>query len=199
MPKQKSGGYLEIGKLSSLREKIVFHLSENPNLNTQVIQKALGYPSNQYPNILKALKTLEKSGLIKSKSGKSKKKVPIRLYRCTDNGILYALARNPKADALKTINTYEGIADIAKTFRACYGIMGPELFLKFVGDWDEFMLMIGKDGIDNVAPYVVMKAMMQTSHLDMDTRTRIVKELLEQFPQTKRALKEWSDYVSKLF
>jgi hypothetical protein len=56
-----------------------------------------------------------------------------------------------------------------------------------------------KEGIDNVAPYIVMKAMMQTSHLDLDTRTRIVKELLEQFPQTKRPLKDWSDYVSKLF
>jgi DNA-binding PadR family transcriptional regulator len=199
MSKRKPSSYLEFGKLSSLREKIVFYLSENPNLNAQAIQKALEYPSNQYPNILKALKTLEKTGLIRSKSGKSKKKVPIRLYRCTDNGILYALARNPKADALKTITAYESIEDLAKTFRACYDIMGPELFFKFVGDADEFMLMIQKDGIENVAPYIVMKATMQTSHLDLDTRTRIVKELLEQFPQAKRDLKDWIDSVSELF
>jgi DNA-binding PadR family transcriptional regulator len=199
MPKRKSGAYLEVAKLSSLREKAIFYLSENPNLNAQALQKALEYPSNQYPNILKALKTLEKSGLIKSKSGKSKKKVPIRLYRCTDNGILYALARNPKADALKTINAYEGIEDLAKSFRACYDIMGPELFFKFVGVADEFMLMIQKDGIENVAPYIVMKVTMQTSHLDPDTRTRIVKELLEQFPQAKQNLKDWIDSVSKLF
>jgi DNA-binding PadR family transcriptional regulator len=199
MPKRKPSSYLEFGKLSSLREKIVFYLSENPNLNAQALQKALEYPSNQYPNILKALKTLEKTGLIKSKSGKSKKKVPIRLYRCTDNGILYALARNPKADALKTINAYESIEDLAKSFRACYDIMGPELFFKFVEDADEFMLKIQKDGIENVAPYIVMKATMQTSHLDPDSRTRIIKQLMEQFPDAKQRLKDWVDSVSKLF
>jgi DNA-binding PadR family transcriptional regulator len=199
MHKRKPSSYLEVGKLSSLREKIVFYLSENPNLNAQAIQKALEYPSNQYPNILKALKTLEKTGLIKSKSGKSKKRVPIRLYRCTDNGILYALARNPKADALKTINAYESIEDLAKAFRACYDIMGPELFFKFVGDADEFMLMIQKDGIENVAPYIVMKVTMQASHLDSDTRTRIVKELMEHFPKAKQTLKDWVKSVNELF
>jgi DNA-binding PadR family transcriptional regulator len=198
MSKPKSDAY-PAGRLSSLREKIVFCLSENPNLNAQALQKALGYPSNQYPNISKALKTLEKSGLIRSKHGKSKKNVQIKLYRCTDNGILYALGRNPKADALKTINAYESLEDIAKTFRACYDIMGLELFFRFVRDWNEFMPMIQKDGIDSVAPYIVMKAMMQTSDIDLGTRTRIVKQLLEHFPQTKRDLKDWSDYVRKLF
>jgi DNA-binding PadR family transcriptional regulator len=199
MPKEKSNSYLPAKDLGKLREKLIFYISEDPNLNAQALQKALDYPSSQYPNILNALKKLEKFGLIESKSGKSKKKVPIRLYRCTDNGILYALARNPKADALKTINAYENLEAIAKTFRACYEIMGPELFYKFVRDWDEFMLMIQKEGIDNVAPYIVMKAMKQTSHLNPDTRTRIVKGLLEQFPQTKQTLKELNDYISKLF
>jgi DNA-binding PadR family transcriptional regulator len=199
MPKERSRSYLGVKELGSLREKIIFHLSENPNLNAQALQKALEYPSNQYPNILNALKTLEKTGLVRSESGKSKKKVPIRLYRCTDNGILYALARNPKANALKTIGAYENTEELAKTFRACYDIMGPELFVKFVEDVDEFMLMIQKDGIEDVAPYIVMKSMMQTSHLDIDARTRIVKELFKQFPQTKKVLKDWSDYISKLF
>jgi DNA-binding PadR family transcriptional regulator len=199
MPKQKSSTYLEVAKLSSLREKIVFYLSENPNLNAQAIQKALEYPSNQYPNILKALKTLEKSELIKSKSGKSKKKIPIRLYRCTDKGILYALARNSKADALRTINAYENIEELAKSFRASYDILGPELFFKFVRDADEFLLMVQKDDMDNVAPYMVMKMARQTRHLDSETRTRIVKELGEQFPQAMRILKEWFDSVSQLF
>jgi len=198
MSKRKSNAY-PTRRLSSLREKIVFCLSENPNLNAQALQKTLGYPSNQYPNILKALKTLEKSGLIRSKSGKSKKKVSIKLYRCTDDGILYALATNPKADAIKTIGAYENLEDIAKTFRVLYNIMGPELYLRFVRDWNDFMPMIQKEGIDNVAPHIVMRAMMQTDHLDLDTHTRIIKQLLEHFPQTKRALKDWSDYIRKLF
>jgi DNA-binding PadR family transcriptional regulator len=198
MPKQKPKIYPE-GKLSSLKEKIVFHLSENPNLNAQALQKTLGYPSNQYPNILKALKALEKTGLIASRSGKSKKKVPIRLYRCTENGILYSLAKNPEADALKTIDAYESLDKLAKAFRASYDIMGPQLFLKFVKDVDEFFPMIQKHGIDSVAAYMVMKMSTQMSDMDMDTRTRMVKQLMEAFPQAKKTLKDWVDSVSKLF
>ena len=60
---------------------------------------------------------------------------------------------------------------------------------KFARDWNEFMRMIQARA---------MKAMTQTSQLDIETRTRIVKELLEHFPQTKKPLKDWSDYVSQL-
>lgn len=77
--------------------------------------------------------------------------------------------------------------------------MGPELVFKFVRDADEFMLMIQKDGIDNVAPYMVVKMTMQMDYLDLDTRTRIVKQLMEQFPDAKKLLKNWFDSVSKLF
>jgi hypothetical protein len=83
--------------------------------------------------------------------------------------------------------------------RARYDIMGPELFFRFVRDMDEFLLMIQKDGIDNVAPYIVMKASMQMDHLNLDSRTRIIKQLMEQFPDAKQRLKDWVDSVSKLF
>jgi DNA-binding PadR family transcriptional regulator len=198
MPKEKSGSYPHVKDLGKLREKIIFHLSQNPNLNAQALQKALDYPSSQYPNILKALKKLEKFGLVKSKSGKSKKNVPIRLYRCTDNGILYALARNPRADALKTIAAYEHLDPLAISFRALYDIMGPELFFRFVRDVDEFMPMIQKDGIDNVEPYIVMKMTMHMNHMDLDTKTRIIKQLMEQFPHTKQRLRDWVDSINKL-
>ena len=197
MSGEKSTTYLDSKDLGTLREKIIFYLSENPNLNAQAVQKGLAYPETQYPNILKALKVLHKLKLINSKRGKSKKGVIIRLYRCTDDGLLYALAKNPKVNALKTIDAYESIEEIAKTFRALYDIMGSELFLKFIRDWNEFMPMIVKDGIDNVAPYIVMKAMMQMRQLDTDVRTRIIKELIEHFPQTRQALKGMAKLINK--
>ena len=117
------------------------------------------------------------------------------------NGInaLQSRIARAKADALKTIDAYESLDALAKSFRALYDIMGPELFFKFARDMDEFLLMIQKDGIDNVAPYIFMKITMQMDHLDPDTRTRMAKQLMEQFPDTKQRLKEGVDSVSELF
>ena len=199
MPKEKSSTYLDIKELGSLREKIIFHLSENPNLNAQALQKALDYPSSQYPNILNALKKLEKLGLLTSKSGKSKKRVPIRLYRCTLDGIFYALAKNPNANAQNTLNAYQSLDDVINSILKLYDIWGHDLFIKFVKDAREFVQMIHEDNIDNAIPYMVMKMTMQMSDIDTDTRIRIVKETMKQFPHVKRTLKKWVKSVNKLF
>ena len=199
MPKEKPRNYLDIKELGSLREKIIFHLSENPNLNAQALQKDLGYPSNQYPNILNALKTLEKLKLASSTRGKSKKNVPIRIYRCTIDGIFYALAKNPNANALNTLNAYQSLDNMVNSLLKLYDVWGHDLFLNFVRDVHEFLPMIHKDGIENVAPYMVMKMTMQMSDLDLKTRTKIAKETMKQFPHTKRKLKDWVESVSKLF
>jgi hypothetical protein len=199
MPEEKSSSYLGVKELGSLREKIIFHLSENPNLNAQALQKDLGYPSNQYPNILNALKTLEKLDLISSTSGKSKKNVPIRLYHCTLNGIFYALAKNPNANALNTLNAYQSLDNVVNSFLKLYDVWGHDLFIKFVRDVHEFLPMIHKDGVENVIPYMLMRMTMQMSDLDLNTRTRIAKETMKQFPHTKRIMKDWVKSVSKLF
>jgi hypothetical protein len=71
--------------------------------------------------------------------------------------------------------------------------------MKFVKDVHEFLPMIHKDGLENVIPYMLMKMTMQMRDLDLQTRTRIAKETMKQFPHTKRILKDWVKSVSKLF
>lgn len=199
MSEKESRSYLDVRELGSLREKIIFHLSENPNLNAQAVQKDLRYPSKQYPNILNALKKLEKLDLISSESGKSKKNNPMRLYRCTIDGIFYALAKNPNANALNTLNAYQSLDNVINSFRKLYDLWGPDLFIKFVRDVREFLPMIYKDGVENAIPYMLMKMTMQMSDLDIDTRTRIAKETMKQFPLAKQILKDWVKSVNKLF
>jgi hypothetical protein len=198
MPEEKSSSYLDVKELGSLRKKIIFHLSENPNLNAQALQKNLGYPSSQYPNILKALKTLEKLDLINSTTGKSKKNVLIRLYRCTLDGVLYALAENPNANTLNTLNAYRNIDQAIHSFRKMYDVWGHEIFMMFIRDVHEFLPMIHKDGLENVMPYMLMKFTMQMRSSDRDTNIRNAKETLKQFPHAKKILKDWADSVHKL-
>ena len=199
MSEEKPRSYLDLKELGAKQQKIIFHLSENPNLNAQALQKDLKYPSNQYPNILNALKTLEKLDLINSTSGKSKKNIPIRLYRCTLNGIIYALAKNPNANALNTLNAYQSLSDVVNSFLKLYDIWGHDLFIKIVRDIHDFLPMIHKDGIENMIPYMLMKMTMRMRDLDLKTRTKIAKETMKQFPHAKRILKNWVKSISKLF
>ena len=59
--------------------------------------------------------------------------------------------------------------------------------------------MIHEDSIDNAIPYMVMKMEIQMRDLDLDTRKRIIKETMKQFPHVKRTLKEWVKSVNELF
>lgn len=123
----------------------------------------------------------------------------MKLYHCTLDGIFYALAKNPKANILKTLDANENLEDRVKAFRASYDIWGPELFLKFVRDMDEFLPMINKDGLENIMPYILMKMTTIMGDRDLRTRIRIAEETMEQFPDSKRIVKELTENLNKLF
>jgi len=195
MPEEKPKGYTIFKELGSLQEKVLFHLAENPRMNTQTIQKNLGYPPAQYPNILKAVKALEKAALIQSEEGKSKKNVPIRLYKCTQEGVFYALARNPNADVLKILDAYKSLDEFFKSMRRLYDVCGHDIFAKFVKDVDEFLPMIQRDGAEKAIPFMFMKIMVQLSDLDSKKRIEFVKETMKQFPHVREMLKEWNKAI----
>jgi hypothetical protein len=197
MPKKKST-YLDLKQLGSLREKIVFQLSENPNLNAQAVQKNLGYPSNQYPNVLNALKTLEKLELLTSKRSKSKKNVPIKLYRCTFDGVLFTLAENPKASVLSVLNAYQSLDKNSNFFRKLYDIWGHEHFMAFVRYFHEYLPVIHKNGLAKVIPMMLMTAARETQNLDQDTKIEKSSETIKLFPEAEEALKEWGDSINKV-
>jgi hypothetical protein len=197
MPKKKLT-YLDVKQLGSLREKILFHLSENPNLNAQAVQKNLEYPQNQYPNILNALKTLEKLELLTSKLGKSKKNVQIRLYRCTFDGVLFALAENPNARALNILNAYQSLDKTTNSLRKFYDIWGNEVFTAFVRSFHEYLPIIHKDGLEKVIPMILMTSAKQTQNLDQETKIEKSSETIKLFPEAEKVLQEWGDSINKV-
>ena len=56
----KDKAYVNLKDIGSLKEKVLLFLAGHSKMNAQAIQKELGYPPDQYPNILKAVKGLEK-------------------------------------------------------------------------------------------------------------------------------------------
>jgi hypothetical protein len=167
-------------------------------LNAQAVQKDLGYPSSQYPNILNALKTLEKLELLTSKRGKSKKNVPIRLYRCTFDGVLFALTENPKANALNVLNAYQSLDRTTNSFRKFYDIWGHEIFMAFARSFHEYLPIIHKDGLEKVIPMILMTSAKQTQNLDQETKIVKSSETIKLFPEAEKMLKEWGDSISKV-
>lgn len=184
--------------LGRLQEQVLFFLAENPHNHTQGIQKGIKHPAEQYGSVLKAVKALEKSGCIKSQKGKSKKKVSIKFYSCTEEGAFYALARSHDANVLKVLDAYKDKHDLYRSFRNLYDIWGCDLFVRFIRNLSEFLPMVQKDGLQEALPFFIMKFARESKDADPTARKKIIRETMKQFPQTKQLMKEWAKIMNEL-
>lgn len=198
MPQKKSSNNESMKELGSLQKKILFFLSENPNNNTQAIQRGIEYPDAQYPNILKDVKTLKKSKLVKSRKGKSMKNVSIDIYSCTEEGAFYALARNPNVNVLDVLDAYKDQYNLYKSFRALYDVFGRGRFVRFIRIVNEFLPMVQKDGLQKALPFLFMKFTTEAKDEDPIERKRFAREMMKLFPQTKQTMKEWAKSMNEV-
>jgi DNA-binding MarR family transcriptional regulator len=189
---------LNLKRLGSLQEKTLFFIAENPENNAQAIQKELGYPSPQYPNILKAVKTLEKMGFVKSRKSKSMKKVPIKLYSCTETGVFYALSKNPRADMKKILENYKDQYEIYKPFYALSEKWGQEGLSRFFKNAGEFFLIMQKDGREKAIAFLLMRFQMESKDEAPEVRKKMVRETMEQFPNAKKTMEELREILNEL-
>lgn len=119
-------------EVGSLEKKVLYYLAENcDHFHKQKIQKGIGYPSEQYGSVLKAVNSLERKQFIKSEMGESEKGRVIKLYSCTEKGVSYTIAHNPEADIPLILDNYEKEYSIFGHFRYQYEIWGHDLFIKF--------------------------------------------------------------------
>jgi DNA-binding PadR family transcriptional regulator len=191
MSKKESIDEFCFKELGSLQEKILFHLAENPDKNAQEIQKDIDYPSSQYGNVNTTVKGLEKLGYIKSKGGKSKKNLEIKLYSCTENGVFYALAKNPKANIKSIITTYENEYPVFVPFLELYSVMGKERIAKFFENSLDLALIANKEGYDKAISSLLIKVLNEVRDLDKKTRKKFAKKTMKLFPKTHQMMIEW--------
>lgn len=189
---------LNLKDLGSLKEKILLFLAENPSKNAQEVQKELGYPQAQYPNILKAAKALEKMELTQSEKTTSTKNVPMRLYSCNESGLLYVLAKYPNANILRILDANRSRSELAKDFRKLYDLWGETSFVGFIRSMNQFLPMIAKDGIENTMPFIFMKGFVETRHMDLKKRKEMVQQTMKEFPNVKKFLKEWKKAIDEI-
>jgi DNA-binding PadR family transcriptional regulator len=178
-------------ELGSLQEKVVFFLAENPENHKQAIQKGIEHPNDQYGSVLKAVDAVEKLGYIEFQKTQSQKNVEIKVYKCTELGIFYALARNRSANIVKIFDSYETQVEFCRPFRTLYDVWGHDHFALFLRNLGEFLPMAQKNGVEQAVPYLLMKLVQQAQSVDPKTRKKNVKEVLKQFPKANQTLKDW--------
>lgn len=194
----KDKAYVNLKDIGSLKEKVLLFLGEHSKMNAQAIQKELGYPPDQYPNILKAVKVLEKLELVKSENGTSAKNVPMRLYSCSDEGIFYVLTKNPNANFLEIFKEYENQSVIVKNLKTLYGLWGQETFSGFLRNISEFLPMILKEGVEAAMPYMVLKVYAEIHNQDYGKRKKFAAQTMKEFPEVKKFMKEWKKNLDEL-
>lgn len=133
---------------------------------------------------------MEKLQFLKSKTARSQKNNEMKLFRCTDEGLLYSLARNPTSDIPKVLRVNEDHVEFCKQFKALYEVWGRDHFVMFLKDIGEFLPMVHNKGVDYATPYLLMRIAQQMQSIDQKTRTKNVKAAMKEFPETKKMLRE---------
>jgi DNA-binding PadR family transcriptional regulator len=185
-------------ELGSLQEKVLFYLAENPDNHKQGIQQGIAHPTDQYGSISKAVDALEKFGYIESKEGISQKKVPIKLYHCTESGVFCALTKNQSANVLRILDSYKLRVKFCDSFRQLYDAWGHEHFIMYLRDIGYALPIIQKNGIEAAMPILLMKILEEMKKIDKKTRTKNAKAALGLFPESKKWLTEWKNNLDEL-
>jgi len=96
-------------KPTRIETEIIKYLALNPKDNTQRIQRGIGLKDKNYPTVRKAIRRLQKKYIVQYSTGKSKKKVTIKIYRLTPRGVFVALGICSDNDLVKILekNKYE--------------------------------------------------------------------------------------------
>ena len=186
---------INLKDLGSVQQKVLFFLAENPDEHKQAIQQGLKYPSKQYSSVLKAVSALEKLGYVESRNETPDKNVKIKVYHCTEAGVLYVLCKNPYADFVRFLDAYKNLNPVFNSFRNLYDVWGHDAFVKFFKNVSDFFPMIQRDGFEQAAAFLMMKSLMDAKALDPKTNKRNAKAAMKQFPNTKRLLKKWKDNI----
>jgi len=175
--------------LGSLQKKILFYLSENPKQHKLAIKKSL--EKHEYGAVLNAVKRLEESKYLVSKRVKSKKNLWIKLYSCSEKGVLYALVKNEHADVLKILDNYKDYR-VVKRLREFCDVLGEEVFVRLLRQAQPFLPIAETMGVEVAVGQAVSYFMKYPEKLDG------LKEAIEKSPKTKEMVKKWVESLGGL-
>ena len=132
-----------ITKLGPLQTKILQYLSQTPNQNKQQVQRGLGIPDKNYPSVKNAIDVLFEKGYLKAVDMKSKKNLPIKSFRLTEQGIIYVFANN-NVDFLKVMQNYESDFHLMQHYvKQAKIISDPGVLKKLIQNAAQFLLLQG--------------------------------------------------------
>ncbi len=122
----------------------------------------------------------------------------MKLYSCSESGLLYVLAKFPSVNGLRILEANNNRSELARDLRKLSKLWGQDPFAGFLRSMNQFLPMIAKDGIENTIPFIFMKAYVETRHIDSRRRKEIAQRTMKDFPNVKQFMKEWKNAINEL-
>ena len=115
--------------LGEVQEPVLRLIAENPLKNKEQIQNGLGHKN--YQTIWNAVDALTKSNYLDYQMTKSEKNIDVKIYTCSEKGILYVLQRATQEDGFNIMKINNAKFSEFNRIIKAHDKLEYELFSKF--------------------------------------------------------------------
>ncbi|MEM0489358.1 MAG: hypothetical protein QW707_09220 [Candidatus Bathyarchaeia archaeon] len=121
-------------KFGKIQRQILKLLALQPDMNAYKIQEALNIPPRNYPSVWKALQNLHEQGFVTATEGLSEKRVPIKFWKLSIEGLKQVLTENTltPSEFKQAIFNYLKDEKAKQTLTIMYEELGEELAQKIL-------------------------------------------------------------------
>jgi hypothetical protein len=153
---------------------------KNPSQHKQAIQKTM--PTKEYGSVSNAVQALEDSGYLEHEDAVSLKNVKIKIYRCTKEGLEYALANNSNMDFQKTFESNKERFPIFDFYLKQYQTLGHDLFKKFLKLTMESTVIAGSAGLKKGIMYALISSFSLGEDLNEEEKEKLQRNTVKNLP-----------------
>ena len=176
---------MTLRELGSLQREILKYLTKKPESHKQQIQIGIEHNPYQYASVKNATDSLEEQEYIKSKKALSEKNLEIKLYSCTEKGLLYILTRNPEI-IMEIAEIYKENHPEFTFFQSQCEILGRDLFVKFFKLVGQSVILYKKDNLAKAIWYAFTAPM--SMDFSPEEQKQIRKSTLKGLPSKYRKI-----------
>ncbi|MEM3479704.1 MAG: hypothetical protein QW702_07125 [Candidatus Bathyarchaeia archaeon] len=161
-------------KFGEIQKQILKLLALQPDMNAYKIQETLNIPPRNYPSVWNALQKLHEQGFITATEGLSEKRVLIKFWRLSKEGLMYVLTdfELSPLEFKQAIFNYIKDEQAKQTLAIMYEELGDELAQKILR-----LASTSYFSSEQKMDIGIFSALTQLVALDKESRKKIIKFL----------------------